>query len=116
MTVKANWNSVAMPLVDDSDPFADETPIDRAIHVPTEGLPIDVAAPKGKLMERLKGNMKEQGRLLAAGVDCELRWLPDANCHACPLFSAENRLCSLAREQEAISMILTVRAHGERRQ
>jgi hypothetical protein len=46
MGVRAKWHTATVA-VDDTDPFADDTTIEQAVHVPTVGLPID--SPKAKL-------------------------------------------------------------------
>jgi hypothetical protein len=116
VSVKARWHSPTVRVeADDADPFADDTPIEQAVHVPTVGLPIDLNMPQARLNERLRDNLSEQSRLYSAGIDCDIRWMSDSHCSACPVSQHEQpgergQLCRLAREQEGLGMLLNIRA------
>lgn len=120
MGVKASWHTADV-MIDDADPFADDTPLDEAVHVPTVGLPIDVNADRASLDARLADTLRMEGRLSDQGVTCEIKWSPEATCFACPIYQGDDgehahaRLCRLGREQDTLLTLLAIRKHGERR-
>jgi hypothetical protein len=125
VSVKASWHRAVVVEIDDSDPFADTPPLPSrsraAAPVPVDvrevGRPIDLSGEQADLSRRLIDTVNAQQEAIDAGAqDCDLRWEVSVSCHACPLFSPDNRLCVLAREQEVIETQMTVNGHGGRRQ
>lgn len=117
-TVRATWHSVTLA-VDDTDPFADDTPIEEAVHVPTVGLPIDPNATKESLDARLAETLRYESKLADEGASCNIKWDSNSTCFACPLFldddSPQGRLCRLGREQDSLLTLLTLRKHQDGR-
>jgi hypothetical protein len=112
VSVKPSWHSVAVE-VDDSDPFGDDFELPVRVH--EVGTPIDLTGDKAKLSEALASNIQQQSRLYSEGVDCELRWLSDVTCLACPIYKGEQKtphghLCRLMREQETLTTLIAVRS------
>lgn len=119
MGIQATWHTAAVA-VDDTDPFADDTPIEDAVHVPTVGLPVDVNASKASLDARLADTLRVEAHLAEAGATCEIKWADASTCFACPLYQGDGdgpdaQLCRLGREQDTLLTLLAVRQHGERR-
>lgn len=120
MSVRASWHTATVE-IDDSDPFADDTPLEEAVHVPTVGLPIDVNASKASLDARLADTLRAEARLAGRGATCEIKWSSASTCFACPLYAgaegedAMARLCRLGREQDSLLTLLAIRKHGDGR-
>lgn len=120
MTVRAVWHTAAVA-VDDSDPFADDVPVEEAVHVPTVGLPVDVNASRESYQARLSETLRYEARLFSEGATCEIKLHDDTTCFACPLYEGEQgdtpkaRLCRLGREQDTLITMIRVRQHGEQR-
>lgn len=120
MTVRAIWHTATVA-VDDTDPFADDTPIEEVVHVPTVGLPIDIHASKESYHARLSETLRVEARLFNEGVSCEIKHHDDSTCFACPLYEGDRgdtpkaKLCRLGREQDTLITLIRVRQHGEQR-
>lgn len=121
MSVQAQWGTVQVEF-DNSDPFGEETPIERAVHVPSVGLPIDVNAPVATLEARLAESLRFEAQLADRGALCDIKQHEWSTCFACPLYEGDGdgdaaKLCRLGREQDTILTLLAVRRHdGQRRQ
>lgn len=86
--------------VEDGDPFA-------ATAAEVVGQPIVLVEDEGELRVALADTLTREGELFTRGVVCALKDAPDSTCCSCPIRGAQNgemaTLCSVGREQEAIS-------------
>jgi hypothetical protein len=120
MGVRAKWHTATVA-VDDTDPFADDTTIEQAVHVPTVGLPIDLHAPEQAYHARLSESLRYEARLYAEGTSCDIKLHDDMTCFACPLYEGDQgdspkaKLCRLGREQDTLVTLIRVRQHGQQR-
>jgi hypothetical protein len=120
MGVRAKWHTATVA-VDDTDPFADDTPIEQAVHVPTVGLPIDLHASEQAYHARLSESLRHEARLHTQGASCDIKLHDDTTCFACPLYEGDQgdspkaKLCRLGREQDTLITLIRVRQHGQQR-
>jgi hypothetical protein len=120
MGVRAKWHTATVA-VDDTDPFADDTPIEQAVHVPTVGLPIDLHASEQAYHSRLSESLRHEARLHTQGASCDIKLHDDTTCFACPLYEGDQgdspkaKLCRLGREQDTLITLIRVRQHGQQR-
>lgn len=100
---RANWHTPE--LVDVAvDPFAAAT-------IQEVGVPIRLDDEQAQLRVELVELVRREAELYTAGVECEIKYLADTSCHACPL-NNRGELCHVGRSEEAVCTRLAVIDRG----
>jgi hypothetical protein len=91
-------------VVDDGDP------LEAAVDVEEQGIPIDLRDERDELHRRLAALLDRENTLWNRGLRCGVKQRADSCCHACPFQGRKGELCNVGLEEERVLTRMAVAA------